>query len=66
MPGPGSPIHGATGDSSQADAFRGAGLRVHEAGDGAGVAYIEGAMRAAMEVVDAINAPERAARARRK
>jgi 2,4-dienoyl-CoA reductase-like NADH-dependent reductase (Old Yellow Enzyme family)/thioredoxin reductase len=47
---------GATGDSSQADAFRAAGLRVHEVGDGTGVGYIEGAMRGAMAAVDAINA----------
>ncbi|MBP9033324.1 MAG: FAD-dependent oxidoreductase, partial [Pseudomonadales bacterium] len=49
---------GATGDSSQADAFRAAGLRVHEVGDGTGVGYIEGAMRGAMLAVDAINAGE--------
>jgi len=47
---------GATGDSSQAEAFRAAGLRVHEVGDGTGVGYIEGAMRGAMLAVDAINA----------
>ncbi|MBW2497612.1 MAG: FAD-dependent oxidoreductase [Deltaproteobacteria bacterium] len=47
---------GTTGDSSQAEAFRQAGLRVHEIGDGKGVGYIVGAMRDAMEVVDAINA----------
>jgi len=47
---------GATGDSSQAEAFRAAGLRVHEVGDGTGVGYIEGAMRGAMRAVDAINA----------
>jgi len=47
---------GTTGDSTQAEAFRGAGLRVHEVGDGSGVGYIEGAMRDAMEAVDAINA----------
>lgn len=46
---------GATGDSSQADAMRSAGLRVHEIGDGTGVGYIEGAMRDAMAAVDAIN-----------
>ena len=47
---------GTTGDSTQAEAFRRAGLRVHEVGDGTGVGYIEGAMRDAMEAVDAINA----------
>jgi len=47
---------GTTGDSSQAEVFRRAGLRVHEVGDGTGVGYIEGAMRDAMEAVDAINA----------
>jgi 2,4-dienoyl-CoA reductase-like NADH-dependent reductase (Old Yellow Enzyme family)/NADPH-dependent 2,4-dienoyl-CoA reductase/sulfur reductase-like enzyme len=47
---------GTTGDSSQAEAFRRAGLRVHEVGDGKGIGYIEGAMRDAMEAVDAINA----------
>ena len=47
---------GATGDSSQAETFRAAGLRVHEVGDGTGVGYIEGAMRGAMRAVDAINA----------
>jgi len=47
---------GTTGDSSQAEAFRRAGLRVHEVGDGTGVGYIEGAMRDAMDAVDAINA----------
>jgi 2,4-dienoyl-CoA reductase-like NADH-dependent reductase (Old Yellow Enzyme family) len=38
---------GASGDSRQADAFRTAGLRVHEVGDGTGVGYIEGAIRGA-------------------
>jgi len=47
---------GTTGDSSQAEAFRRAGLRVHEVGDGTGVGYIEGAMHDAMAAVDAINA----------
>jgi len=47
---------GATGDSTQAEAFRSAGLRVHEIGDGTGIGYIEGAMRDAMNAVDAINA----------
>lgn len=47
---------GATGDSTQAAAFRGAGLRVHEVGDGTGIGYIEGAMRDAMETVDVIDA----------
>jgi len=47
---------GTTGDSSQAEAFRRAGLRVHEVGDGTGVGYIEGAMRGAMDAVDVINA----------
>jgi len=46
---------GAMGDSTQAEAFRRAGLLVHEIGDGTGVGYIEGAMRDAMEVVDIIN-----------
>jgi 2,4-dienoyl-CoA reductase-like NADH-dependent reductase (Old Yellow Enzyme family)/NADPH-dependent 2,4-dienoyl-CoA reductase/sulfur reductase-like enzyme len=46
---------GATGDSTQAEAFRRAGLRVHEIGDGTGVGYIEGAMRDAMNVVAAIH-----------
>jgi 2,4-dienoyl-CoA reductase-like NADH-dependent reductase (Old Yellow Enzyme family)/thioredoxin reductase len=46
---------GATGDSSQADAFRSAGLRVHEIGDGTGVGYIEGAMRDALQTVDVVN-----------
>ncbi len=47
---------GTTGDSSQAEAFRRAGLRVHEIGDATGVGYIEGAMRDAMQAVDAVNA----------
>ena len=47
---------GATGDLSQAEAFRAAGFRVHEVGDCRGVGYIEGAMRSAMEAVDAVNA----------
>ncbi len=47
---------GTTGDSTQAEAFRSAGLRVHEIGDGTGIGYIEGAMRDAMEAVDSINA----------
>jgi 2,4-dienoyl-CoA reductase-like NADH-dependent reductase (Old Yellow Enzyme family)/NADPH-dependent 2,4-dienoyl-CoA reductase/sulfur reductase-like enzyme len=47
---------GTTGDSTQADTFRDAGLLVHEIGDGTGVGYIEGAMRDAMEAVDVINA----------
>ena len=47
---------GASGDSRQADAFRAAGLRVHEVGDGTGVGYIEGAIRGAQRAVDAINA----------
>jgi 2,4-dienoyl-CoA reductase-like NADH-dependent reductase (Old Yellow Enzyme family) len=46
---------GAAGDSSQADAFRAAGFRVHEVGDCTGVAYLEGAMRGALRAVDAIN-----------
>ena len=46
---------GATGDSTQAEAFRRAGLRVHEIGDGTGVGYIEGAMRDAMHAVAAIH-----------
>lgn len=46
---------GASGDSSQAEAFRAAGLRVHEIGDGAGISYIEGAIRGAQRAVDAIN-----------
>ena len=44
------------GDLSQAEAFRAAGFRVHEVGDCRGVGYIEGAMRSAMEAVDAVNA----------
>lgn len=47
---------GATGDLSQADAFRAAGFRVHEVGDCRGVGYIEGAMRSAMQAADAVNA----------
>jgi NADPH-dependent 2,4-dienoyl-CoA reductase/sulfur reductase-like enzyme len=47
---------GTTGDLTQAEAFRRAGLRVHEVGDATGVGYIEGAMRDAMNAVDAINA----------
>ncbi len=47
---------GTTGSSVQADALRAAGLRVHEIGDGTGVGYLEGAIRSAMGVVDAINA----------
>jgi 2,4-dienoyl-CoA reductase-like NADH-dependent reductase (Old Yellow Enzyme family) len=47
---------GATGDLSQAEALRAAGFTVHEVGDCAGVGYIEGAMRGAMNAVDAINA----------
>lgn len=54
---------GATGDSTQADAFRAAGLRVHEVGDGSSVGYIEGAMRGALRAVDAINAGETASAA---
>ncbi|MFM7274088.1 MAG: FAD-dependent oxidoreductase [Gammaproteobacteria bacterium] len=50
---------GATGDLSQAEAFRAAGFSVHEVGDCRGVSYIEGAMRSAMEAVDAINARAR-------
>lgn len=46
---------GATGDSTLAETFRSAGLRVHEIGDGTGVGYIEGAMRDAMDAVDVIN-----------
>ncbi len=45
---------GTAGDSAQAERFGAAGLRVHEIGDGRGIGYIEGAMRDAMEVVDAI------------
>jgi len=47
---------GAMADLSQAEAFRAAGFRVHEVGDCRGVGYIEGAMRSAMEAVDAVNA----------
>jgi len=47
---------GTTGDSSQADALRASGFRVHEIGDGLEIGYIEGAIRGAMEAVDAINA----------
>ncbi len=46
---------GTTGDSTRADAFRQAGLAVHEIGDGTGIGYIEGAIRDAIEVVDRIN-----------
>lgn len=46
---------GASGDSTQADIFRDAGLRVHEIGDGTGVGYIEGAIRDAADVVDTIH-----------
>lgn len=49
---------GAKGDTSQADLFRRAGLRVHEVGDCSGVGYIHGAMREALEVVDAVNADQ--------
>lgn len=49
---------GASGDSRQADAFRVAGMRVHEIGDGAGITYIEGAIRGAQRAVDAINADQ--------
>ena len=45
---------GARGDSSLADALRAAGYRVREIGDGAGVGYIEGAMRSAAEIAQAI------------
>lgn len=54
---------GASGDSRQADAFRTAGLRVHEVGDGTGVGYIEGAIRGAQRAVDAINADQAGAAA---
>ena len=54
---------GASGDSRQADAFRAAGLRVHEVGDGTGVGYIEGAIRGAQRAVDAINADQAGAAA---
>ena len=47
---------GAMADLSQAEAFRAAGFRVHEVGDCRGVGYIEGAMRSAMEAVDAVRA----------
>ena len=46
----------ATGDTSVAHQLRGAGFEVHEAGDCTGVGYIEGAIRNAQQVVDAINA----------
>jgi len=36
---------GAHGDSTLAEALRGAGFHVQEAGDGLGVGYIEGAVR---------------------
>lgn len=49
---------GASGDSRQADAFRAAGLRVHQIGDCTGVSYIEGAIRGALGAVDAINADQ--------
>ena len=41
-------------DRSFANALRGAGLRVVEAGDGQAVGYIEGAIRGAWEAVDAV------------
>jgi 2,4-dienoyl-CoA reductase-like NADH-dependent reductase (Old Yellow Enzyme family)/NADPH-dependent 2,4-dienoyl-CoA reductase/sulfur reductase-like enzyme len=47
---------GATGDTRVAQQLRGAGFEVHEAGDCTGVGYIEGAIRNAQQVVDAINA----------
>ena len=47
---------GTMGDTYQPEAFRRAGLRVHEVGAATGVGDIEGAMRDAMEAVDVINA----------
>jgi len=44
---------GARGDSALADSLREAGFRVREFGDGAGVGYIEGAIRGAAEAVTA-------------
>ena len=46
---------GASGDSSVAQLLRKHGFAVHEAGDCTGVGYIEGAIRNAQSVVDAIN-----------
>lgn len=45
---------GAHGDSTLANQLRDAGFSVHEAGDGTGVGYIEGAIRGAANVVAAI------------
>jgi len=47
---------GARGDSTLADELRAAGLAVREIGDGAGVGYIEGAIRRAAEAVAALEA----------
>jgi 2,4-dienoyl-CoA reductase-like NADH-dependent reductase (Old Yellow Enzyme family)/NADPH-dependent 2,4-dienoyl-CoA reductase/sulfur reductase-like enzyme len=47
---------GAQGDETQADGLRAAGLQVHAIGDATGIGYIEGAMRDAMQAVDAVNA----------
>jgi 2,4-dienoyl-CoA reductase-like NADH-dependent reductase (Old Yellow Enzyme family)/NADH dehydrogenase FAD-containing subunit len=47
---------GARGDSTLADQLRAAGLTVREIGDGAGIGYIEGAIRRAAEAVSAIDA----------
>jgi NADPH-dependent 2,4-dienoyl-CoA reductase/sulfur reductase-like enzyme len=49
---------GARGDSQLADRLREAGYSVREFGDGAGVGYIEGAIRGAAEAVSASLAAE--------
>jgi 2,4-dienoyl-CoA reductase (NADPH2) len=52
---------GARGDSTLADRLRGAGFGVREAGDGAGIGYIEGAIRGgarcAAEIAGRVEAP---------
>ena len=45
---------GAAGDLSLADALRDNGFAVHVIGDAGGVGYIEGAMRGALEAMEAI------------
>jgi len=54
---------GASGDSSVAQLLRKHGFAVHQAGDCTGVGYIEGAIRNAQSVVDAINAGQSPAEA---
>jgi 2,4-dienoyl-CoA reductase-like NADH-dependent reductase (Old Yellow Enzyme family) len=46
---------GAHGDLTLAKVLREAGFSVHEVGDCTGIGYIEGAMRGALQAVDAIN-----------